>query len=155
MLIELQCDKFISNGKVREPIKFHAGLNSVLGDDNASNSISKSTFLMILDFVFGGSDYVNKCKDVQENVKDHTFNFTFDFERKQYCFSRNSVDYKYVTKCDTNYKPLPENCRISVEEYGQFLSKMYGVSTDGLSGVVLCLDLFEYIKEKRYMKISL
>ena len=38
MLVEVRCDKFISNGKVREPIRFHAGLNVVLGDDNGSNS---------------------------------------------------------------------------------------------------------------------
>ena len=69
MLVEVRCDKFVSNGKTREPIRFHAGLNAVLGDDNGSNSIGKSTFLMILDFVFGGSDYVKKCVDVQENVK--------------------------------------------------------------------------------------
>lgn len=72
MLVEVRCDKFVSNGKTREPIRFHAGLNAVLGDDNGSNSIGKSTFLMILDFVFGGSDYVKKCVDVQENVKEHT-----------------------------------------------------------------------------------
>ena len=56
MLVEVQCDKFIKNGQIREPIRFHTGLNAVLGDDNGSNSIGKSTFLMILDFVFGGSD---------------------------------------------------------------------------------------------------
>lgn len=51
MLVEVQCDKFIKNGQIREPIRFHTGLNAVLGDDNGSNSIGKSTFLMILDFV--------------------------------------------------------------------------------------------------------
>ena len=55
MLVEVRCDKFISNGKTREPIRFHAGLNAVLGDDNGSNSIGKATLLMILDCVFGGS----------------------------------------------------------------------------------------------------
>ena len=60
MLVEVQCDKFIEKGKKREAIQFHPGLNVVLGDDNGSNSIGKSTFLMILDFVFGGSDYIKK-----------------------------------------------------------------------------------------------
>ena len=67
MLVEVQCDKFIKHGEIRKPIQFHAGLNTVIGDDNGSNSVGKSTFLMILDFVFGGKDYVNKCMDVQEN----------------------------------------------------------------------------------------
>ena len=77
MLVEIQCDKFITHNKQRKPIHFHPGLNAVIGDDNGSNSIGKSTFLMILDFVFGGTDYVTKCTDVQENVKEHTINFTF------------------------------------------------------------------------------
>ena len=66
MLVEVQCDKFIKHGEIRKPIQFHAGLNTVIGDDNGSNSVGKSTFLMILDFVFGGKDYVNKCLDVQD-----------------------------------------------------------------------------------------
>lgn len=34
---------------------------------------------MILDFVFGGKDYVNKCLYIQENVGEHTVNFTFEY----------------------------------------------------------------------------
>ena len=92
MLVEVRCDKFISNGKVREPIRFHAGLNVVLGDDNGSNSIGKSTFLMILDFVFGGTDYIQKCVDVQENVKEHTICFAFDF-------GGADIDQSQITEC--------------------------------------------------------
>ena len=80
MLVKVQCDKFIRYGKIREPIEFKAGLNTVIGDANGSNSVGKSTFLMILDFVFGGKDYVNKCLDVQENVGEHRINFTFEFD---------------------------------------------------------------------------
>ena len=39
MLIEIQCDKFIKHGEIRQPIHFHAGLNTVIGDDNGSNWI--------------------------------------------------------------------------------------------------------------------
>lgn len=94
MLVEIQCDKFQKNGEMRAPIRFHEGLNAVLGDDNGSNSIGKSTFLMILDFVFGGDDYVKKCTDVQDNVGEHTINFTFRFDGEDYHFSRNTVKYK-------------------------------------------------------------
>ena len=51
MLTEIQCDKFIKYGQPRGKIHFHKGLNAIIGDDNGSNSIGKSTFLMILDFV--------------------------------------------------------------------------------------------------------
>ena len=53
MLKEICCDKFISDGKVREAIRFHEGLNTILGNETGANSIGKSTFLMILDFVTG------------------------------------------------------------------------------------------------------
>ena len=108
MLVEIQYDKFIKHGEIRKPTQFHAGLNTVIGDDNGSNSVGKSTFLMILDFVFGGKDYVNKCLDVQENVGEHTINFTFVFDGQPYHFSRNNIDYKHVFRCDEKYEPLAD-----------------------------------------------
>lgn len=133
MLVEVWCDKFISNGKVRKPIRFHAGLNAVLGDDNGSNSIGKSTFLMILDFVFGGTDYVKKCVDVQENVKEHTICFAFDFDGQNYYFSRNTVDYNKVVQCDSEYQALPDGEPLSLQKYGEFLCEKYGLSAEGIT----------------------
>lgn len=130
MLVEVQCDKFISHGKIREPIRFHKGLNTVLGDDNGSNSIGKSTFLMILDFVFGGKDYVNKCTDVQLNVEEHNINFTFEFDGVLYHFSRNTVSYNTVTRCDKDYKPLPEDSQMTLPSYCAFLAEKYGTSVE-------------------------
>lgn len=133
MLVEVRCDKFVSNCKVRGPIRFHAGLNAVLGDDNGSNSIGKSTFLMILDFVFGGSDYVKKCVDVQENVKEHTICFVFSFGGQMYYFSRNTVDYNNVVKCDAKYHALPDEEPLSLQKYGEFLCKHYALSAEGIT----------------------
>lgn len=133
MLIEVQCDKFVKNGQIREPIRFHAGLNAVLGDDNGSNSIGKSTFLMILDFVFGGSDYVKKCTDVQENVKTHTINFAFEFDGQKYYFSRNTTEYNKVIPCDADYKPLEDHAPITVQQYWEFLCEHYGLTAEGIT----------------------
>ena len=133
MLIEVQCDKFVKNGQSREPIRFHAGLNAVLGDDNGSNSIGKSTFLMILDFVFGGSDYVKKCTDVQENVKTHTINFAFEFDGQKYYFSRNITEYNKVIPCDADYKPLEDHAPITVQQYWEFLCEHYGLTAEGIT----------------------
>lgn len=133
MLIEVQCDKFVRNGQIREPIRFHAGLNAVLGDDNGSNSIGKSTFLMILDFVFGGSDYVKKCTDVQENVKSHTINFAFEFDGQKYYFSRNTTEYNKVIPCDADYKPLEDHAPITVQQYWEFLCEHYGLTAEGIT----------------------
>lgn len=133
MLIEIQCDKFVSNGQMRPPIKFHPGLNAILGDEDRSNSIGKSTLLMILDFVFGGEDYIKKCTDVQENVLEHTINFTFEFESEKYYFARNTVDYMHVIKCNSNYEPLDDVDKLHIDEYRDFLAEKYEVNTEGLS----------------------
>ena len=130
MLVEIQCDKFIEHGEIRKPIQFHAGLNTVIGDDNGSNSVGKSTFLMILDFVFGGKDYVNKCLDVQENVGEHTINFTFVFDGQPYHFSRNNIDYKHVFRCDEKYEPLAEDSKMTLDQYCAFLAEKYGTQVE-------------------------
>lgn len=133
MLVKLQCDKFISNGAKRPAIEFHEGLNAILGDEDRSNSIGKSTLLMIIDFVFGGEDYVKKCEDVQSNVLEHTINFTFLFDGVEHHFARNTVDYMYVVKCDKDYKPLADVDKMSIDEYRDFLAEKYAINTEGLS----------------------
>ncbi len=52
MLREIYCDKFH-----QEQIVFNPGLSVVLGTNTGDNSIGKSTFLLIVDYVFGGSTY--------------------------------------------------------------------------------------------------
>lgn len=133
MLAEIQCDKFFSYGKKRPPIKFHKGLNAILGDKNRSNSIGKSTLLMILDFVFGGTDYIKKCEDVQNNVLEHTINFKFIFDDQEYYFSRNTVNYMIVNRCNAQYKPWGDDSEMTLDEYNSFLAEKYEVDKEGLS----------------------
>ncbi len=76
MLKEIVCSKF-----KQEKIEFHKGLNVVLGDELGSNFIGKSTFLMIIDYVYGGKDYVMKSTDVQRNVGNHIIKFAFSFAK--------------------------------------------------------------------------
>ena len=57
MLKEIKCSEFESYGEKRNPIVFHPGLNTVLGGQAAENSIGKSTFLLIIDYCFGGETY--------------------------------------------------------------------------------------------------
>ena len=74
MLKKIMCDVFS-----QKEIYFHSGLNAIVGDDVASNSIGKSTMLMIIDFIFGGDDYITKNHDVMENLGHHIFKFVFSF----------------------------------------------------------------------------
>ena len=130
MLREIRCDNFRTyNNAERDPIIFHPGLNVVLGSNDGKNSIGKSTFLMIIDFAFGGSDYVQKCIDVQEMVKEHTIKFCFEFEDGLHFYSRSTVDSKKVNRCDKNYEVIDT---ISKDAFCKELAKGYHVD-DSLS----------------------
>ena len=131
MLKSISCDKFISNGLVREPIIFHSGLNTVLGSPDAKNSIGKSTFLMIIDFVFGGTDYLSKdTKDTVDNVGHHTIKFQFEFDNKQLYFSRSTDNSSFVNMCDSNYNVTNV---ISLDDYNKALANRYGLKDNGIS----------------------
>ena len=62
MLHEIYCDFFH-----QKQITFNPGLSVVLGTNTGDNSIGKSTFLLIIDYVFGGSKYA-ETEDIINNV---------------------------------------------------------------------------------------
>lgn len=135
MLVEIFCDKFRTGGKdgaVRPAFLFHNGLNAVIGDSNRSNSIGKSTLLMIIDFVFGGEDYIDKCSSVHKNVGEHTIYFTLSFDGVEQSFGRNSVEHKEVFRCDRKYNRL--DCEpMKIDAYKRYLSEKYGLISNGLT----------------------
>ena len=126
MLKEIRCDKFISNGAIREPIRFHCGLNTVLGSSSGTNSIGKSTFLMIIDFVFGGNDYADKTSDVLSNVGPHTIQFCFEFDGQLYYFSRSPLLKNEVNKCNSDYS---ETETITLDAFRRFLHDKYRIKS--------------------------
>ena len=95
MLKKIHCDKF-----QQKEIIFHDGLNSVVGDDIATNSIGKTTFLMIIDFIFGGNDYITKNSDTVENLGHHDFLFSFVFNEEEFYFKRGTEYYNNVIICN-------------------------------------------------------
>jgi len=125
MLREIRCDRFRTyDDKHREPIIFHDGLNAVLGTKDAKNSIGKSTFLMIIDFVFGGKDYVQKCTDVQLMVGGHTIEFCFEFDDGLHYYSRSTINTSKVNRCDENYNIIET---ISLDKFCKELARGYHV----------------------------
>ena len=121
MLKMISCNKFISYGKTRDPIIFHKGLNTILGGANANNSIGKSTMLLVIDFVFGGYEYLNS--DAINHVGVHEIHFMFEFSKKYY-FSRDTANKSTVYKTDENFNHLEE---ISVEDFRKFLKEQYNL----------------------------
>lgn len=130
MLKEIYCDKFISNGKVRDKIVFNPILNVVEGSDTGKNSIGKSTFLMIIDFCFGGKDYVEKLSDVKKNVGSHTICFAFQFE-KTYFFSRSTNNPDEIVVCNQDYSSTEKT--ITLKEFTEFLKEKYSIPIPYLS----------------------
>jgi len=126
MLYEIICDRF-----KQKKIVFHTGLNTVLGDDVGSNSIGKTTFLMIIDFVFGGKDYVMlPSNDVQKNIGNHTIKFCFIFESKKHFFSRTTDDLDTIYRCDENYKSVSN---FTLDDFCLFLKDKYRISLNDIS----------------------
>ncbi len=130
MLVEIRCNKFLSNGKQRPPIVLHSGLNTVLGSETGSNSIGKSTFLMIVDFAFGGDDYVLKSTDVQTKVGLHSIQFAFEFNKEKYFFSRETINHTRVYRCDAQYNTVSD---MTIKDFRAFLFDHYGIQLPMIS----------------------
>jgi uncharacterized protein YydD (DUF2326 family) len=125
MLVEIRCKAFRT-----EIVRFQAGLNVVLGDDNATNSIGKSTLLMVIDFCFGGSDLLTHNADLVIELGHHDYFFTFRFDEQEYRFRRGTFQPSLVYVCDEVYEPVSS---ISTEEYTAFLKQSYKIVLPDLS----------------------
>ena|SRR5690242_3744449 len=88
-----------------ERVRFHGGLNVVLGDENATNSIGKSSLLMIIDFAFGGETLLKYNKDLVDELDHHSYLFTFLFDDEEYRFQRRTVEPEVVYRCDQDGEP--------------------------------------------------
>jgi len=123
MLKEIRCDEFKSHNQLRPPIKLHKGLNTVLGGASADNSIGKSTFLLIIDFCFGGSTYMETS--VREHIGDHSICFAFEFSDGMHYFSRSTSDHKNVMVCDSEYRAIKT---ITLREFTDILMSGYHIN---------------------------
>ena len=121
MLKEIRCDLFST--KIRnKAISFHDGLNAIVGMDDATNSIGKSTALLLIDFCFGGDSYADQKSDIIKNIGNHFVYFAFSFDDGNFHFARKTDDYKHYFVCDENYN-LGE--RKSIEQFRDFLKSHY------------------------------
>lgn len=123
MLFELKCGSFKhGNGENRGVIRFHEGLNVLQGGEQADNSIGKSTFLLILDFVFGGKKFLSSV--AVKKIPNQEICFCFKFEHLYY-FKRKTFDgASYVYKCDEKYE---NEEKIKLSDYTGFLAKKYSI----------------------------
>lgn len=135
MLYEIECEKFAKkvNGQLvpRGRIQLREGLNTVLGDKAAQNSIGKSTFLLVVDFCFGGDDYINPkiCK-AKEKLHSHTINFAFKFGNRIDFFCRSTKTPSEIGICDSDYKVQRTQ---TLKEFKDYLLEAYGITTPSIS----------------------
>lgn len=124
MLHEIYCEQFH-----QKRIVFNPGLSVVLGTNAGDNSIGKSTFLLIVDYVFGGSTYAGTT-DIIENVGSHDIYFSFIFGEEIFKFCRNSINAHTVWKCNDSYEKVEE---IGLNDYCKWLDSKYAISLPELS----------------------
>lgn len=125
MLKEIRCEKFRT-----KRIEFHKGLNAVLGDEIASNSIGKSILLMVVDFIFGGNSFLKQNEDVVNELGHHIYQFNFEFENEKYFFCRSTNTPDLIYTCDEDYNEVKP---LSLEEYRAYLKKMYRIENKNLT----------------------
>lgn len=120
MLYKIFCDKF------RKPIvEFHQGLNIVRGDDNAANSIGKTTILLLIDFAYGGSDFIANDGGAVKILGEHVYKFTFLFDEEEFTFERKTSNPNTITQHLAN-----ETIEMPLNNYTAFLKKMYKIPED-------------------------
>jgi len=127
MLRSIECDKFPETHRI---ITFEPGLNSVIGTEEGSNAIGKSTFLRIIDFAFGGSCYLDE-EEIEREIGPHELYFSFIFgDNSPLYFCRKTDDPDNVISCDKE-KHIIETMPIA--KYQRTLMDNYGAARFGIS----------------------
>ena len=127
MLTEVSCELFKVNGQVRQPIRFHKGLNIILGGKTGVNSIGKSTMLLIIDFAFAGDTYAKS--DAVKQLGNHNIHFTFEFDGKPYYFIRHTATPGDIFQVDKNSNII---ATINKDDYTKWLSEHYHMNFAGV-----------------------
>lgn len=125
MLKEISCNIF-----TEKTIVFHSGLNVVLGDDQSTNSIGKSTLLMIIDFVYGGETYITNNSGSIKILEHHDIYSLFEFGNETYRFLRQTQNHNEVFICNSKNE---KEKKLTLKEFTSFLKTKYELNIPDLS----------------------
>lgn len=120
MLKQIKCSLFNQS-----PIEFHTGLNIVLGDNEAKNSIGKSSALLVIDFAMGGTSLLVDDAGVIKALGNHSYDITFEFGGVPLYVTRSTNQPDVIDICDSNHAKEDE---ISLEAYREKLKSLYDLS---------------------------
>lgn len=126
MLTEIRCDDLAAQNRI---IRFHAGLNVVLGSSNGSNAIGKTAALWLVDYAFGGEKYHAIWKNSAKEIGQAPVYFSFRFGDEDYWFSRTLEEPKTVARCDANGNIID---RKNLEWFRRWLTDQYGLTASKL-----------------------
>lgn len=121
MLRKISCNEFALN------LAFCEGANYICGDNVASNSIGKTTALLLIDFAFGGSTYASS-EEITLFVGNHSVEIEFIF---------SGIPYRFVRQFENPHKVLRVTAtsqeELSLRQYTEFLKEKYRLSSVQLS----------------------
>ncbi|MGP9504314.1 hypothetical protein ACT3TS_19150, partial [Specibacter sp. AOP5-B1-6] len=126
LLTSIWAPEFTEDGNQRPPIRFHIGLNTILGTNRGKNSIGKSTVLYLVDWALGGSQFAKTKTINKKAVGHHTVYFTYEFDGTEYFFSRNTETPEFIEEYTGNtYQGL--DARHPKDEFTDWLKQKYGL----------------------------
>ena len=129
MLRTVKCDAFADDLR---NMTIRPGLNIVQGSSQGNNAIGKSTFLWIVDFIFGGDRYAKIAQDVRKHIdRDLTVYFTFEVDEKPRYFYRKPEEPQKIFECTQDWKTIIDE--MAVEQYQSFLRDAYRIDLPGLT----------------------
>ena len=126
MLKKLTCDKFRIDPTTGKPfvIEFQDGLNVIRGTDENTNSIGKSTLLLLIDFALGGEDYENHCSVAVNKIGHHTIYFVLEINGETLCCSRSTINANWINYYkDDSFQEIITD--VSVDDYLAELNRLY------------------------------
>ena len=126
MLVSIKCDAFADD--IRE-LDIKPGLNTILGSSDGSNAIGKTTFLWILDYIFGGQRYTRLMQGIKEHTDHQVIYFTFEFDGAKKYFYRKTDEPQKVFNCDAEGHVIED---MTIEKYREFLRQSYKLDKPGL-----------------------
>lgn len=132
MLVGIECDKFINHGSPRGLITFHEGINAIFGDGK-KNSLGKSTFLLIIDFCFGGKDYITIESETINLLGPHTIYFDFNDHGKIRHFSRSTKNKGETISEYIDAKHQVEKNTYDLQTFKKILLSIYDLEDLNLS----------------------
>ena len=119
MLVELKCEKF--KEAIKNGISFNSGINFISSYDDESNSIGKTTFLSIIDYIYGGKAVNEKAAITKLESCEICYCMKFD---KLYFYKADCKNRNIIYECDKNYNIIKQ---VKYDEYTQFLRDHIGV----------------------------